>query len=144
MGLLETALLHEIGKVSVPLELLHKIGPLSDAELEQIRAHARVGADIVRGVPALARIAPVIEHQGTHHAVLSAHLDPAAPEFMLVGILRVADVWDAMVSTRSYRGAMSPEYCRETLRGGAGTRFHPEAVEAVLRITARAPAARTS
>lgn len=145
--LLETAaLLHEIGKVSVPLELLHKTEPLSPGELERIRAHAKVGAEIVRGVPALARVAPLIEHQGTDHAALSTQLDPATPEFMLAGILRVVDVWDAMVSARSYRDAMPPEYGEATLRAGAGTRFHPGAVEAVLRLTPRPdprPAART-
>ncbi|MFL5542270.1 MAG: HD domain-containing phosphohydrolase [Longimicrobiaceae bacterium] len=140
VGLLETAaLLHEIGKVSVPLELLHKTGPLSPGELERIRAHAKVGADIVRGVPALTRAAPLIEHQGTDYADLSARLDPAAPELMLAGILRVVDAWDAMVSARSYRGAMPPEYGEATLRAGAGTRFHPGAVEAVLRLTLPAP-----
>jgi len=146
IGLLETAaLLHEIGKASVPLELLHKTAPLSSDELERIRAHARVGADIVRGVPALASVAPLIEHQGTDHAELGAHLEPGSAEFLLAGVLRVADVWDAMVSARSYRGAMTREYCEATLRAGAGTRFHPGAVEAVLRLTARdpRPAART-
>jgi response regulator RpfG family c-di-GMP phosphodiesterase len=145
-GLLETAaLLHEIGKASVPLELLHKTGPLSPGELERVRAHARVGADIVRSVPTLTQVAPLIEHQGTDHADLAAHLDPRAPGFMLAGILRVADVRDAIVSARSYRGAMPPEYCEATLRAGAGTRFHPGAVEAVLRLTSRdpRPAART-
>jgi response regulator RpfG family c-di-GMP phosphodiesterase len=146
IGLLETAaLLHEIGKASVPLELLHKTAPLSAGELERIRAHAKVGADIVRGVPALARVAPVIEHQGTDYADLQARQDPRVPELMLAGILRVVDVWDAMVSARSYRGAMPPEYCERTLRSGAGTRFHPGAVEAVLRLTSPGPrpAART-
>jgi response regulator RpfG family c-di-GMP phosphodiesterase len=147
LGLLETAaLLHEIGKASVPLELLHRPGPLSAGELERIRAHARVGADIVRGVPTLTRVAPLIEHQGTDYARLPADPDPPEPRFaLLAGILRVVDAWDSMVSARSYRGAMPPEYCEETLRAGAGTRFHPGAVEAVLRLTGPdpRPAART-
>jgi response regulator RpfG family c-di-GMP phosphodiesterase len=145
-ALLETAaLLHEIGKASVPLELLHKTAPLSQDELARIRAHAAVGADIVRGLPSLAGVAPLIEHQGTHHADLAAHLDLGAPEFLLAGILRVADVWDAMVSPRSYRGAAPPESREAALRAGAGTRFHPRAVEAVLRLTSPdpRPAART-
>jgi HD-GYP domain-containing protein (c-di-GMP phosphodiesterase class II) len=146
-ALLETAaLLHEIGKASVPLELLHKTSPLSEDERERIRAHARVGADIVRGVPTLTRVAPLIEHQGTDYVGLPADPDPPTPGFtLLAGILRVVDVWDAMVSARSYRGAMPPEYCEETLRAGAGTRFHPGAVDAVLRLTNPdpRPAART-
>jgi response regulator RpfG family c-di-GMP phosphodiesterase len=145
--LLETAaLLHEIGKASVPLELLHKTAPLSAGELERIRAHARVGADIVRGIPTLTRVAPLIEHQGTDYAALPADADPPTPGFaLLAGILRVVDAWDAMESARSYRGAMPPEYGNETLRSGAGTRFHPVAVEAVLRLTCPdpRPAART-
>ena len=140
VGLLETAaLLHEIGKASVPLELLHKTGPLTDAELERIRAHAVVGAGIVRDVPTLTAVAPLIEHQGTDYAALPAQLEPGSAAFTLAGILRVADVWDAMVSARSYRGTMPLEYCEETLRAGAGTRFHPGAVEAVLRVTCPAP-----
>ncbi|HKP76242.1 MAG TPA: HD domain-containing phosphohydrolase, partial [Longimicrobiaceae bacterium] len=141
--LLETAaVLHEIGKASVPLELLHKTEPLSPDELERIRAHARVGADIVRGVPTLTRVAPLIEHQGTDYANLPADTDPPVAELkLLAGILRVVDVWDAMVSARSYREAMPLEYCEQTLRTGAGTRFHPAAVEAVLRLTPPSPRA---
>lgn len=144
--LLETAaMLHEIGKAAVPLELLHKTGPLAPAELEQIRGHARAGAGIVAGVPALRRAAPLIEHQGTDFTELGAHLDPASPEHLLAGILRVVDAYDAMVSPRSYRGPMPREYWERTLRAGAGTRFHPQAVEAFLRLNPPAPppAART-
>jgi response regulator RpfG family c-di-GMP phosphodiesterase len=144
--LLETAaILHEIGKAGVPLELLHKTGPLSPEELEQIRGHARTGAGIVAGVPALRRAAPLIEHQGTDYAELGAHLDPASPEHLLAGILRVVDAYDAMVSPRSYRGPMPRDYWEQTLRAGAGTRFHPRAVEAFLRLSPGdpRPAART-
>jgi response regulator RpfG family c-di-GMP phosphodiesterase len=146
VDLLETAaMLHEIGKAGVPLELLHKTGPLSPEELEQIRGHAKTGAGIVAGVPALRRAAPLIEHQGTDYAELGEHLEPAAPEHLLAGILRVVDAYDAMCSPRSYRGAMPREYGEETLRAGAGTRFHPQAVEALLALTptGRPPAGRT-
>ena len=141
--LLETAaLLHEIGKASVPLELLHKTEPLSPGELERIRAHARIGADIVRGIPSLTRVAPLVEHQGTDYAKLPADPEPPVAGFaLLAGILRVADVWDAMISARSYREAMPREYCETTLLAGAGTRFHPAAVEAVLRLTRPSPRA---
>lgn len=138
--LLETAaLLHEIGKASVPLELLHKTEPLSPEELQRIRGHARTGADIVRGVPLLRRLAPIIEHQGTDHAELSEHLDATGTEFLLAGILRAADAWDAMASPRSYRAAMPREYREAALRGGAGTRFHPRVVGPLLALTSLAP-----
>ncbi|HEU0053425.1 MAG TPA: HD domain-containing phosphohydrolase [Longimicrobium sp.] len=135
LELLETAaLLHEIGKASVPLELLHKTEPLNTEELERIRAHARIGADIVRGVPSLRRVAPVIEHQGTDFRDLRLRMDPSSTEFLLAGILRVVDAYDAMVSARSYRGPMSREYWQSTLRSGASWSFHPEVVKTFLAL----------
>jgi response regulator RpfG family c-di-GMP phosphodiesterase len=131
--LMQAARLHEIGKISVPVELLQKTEPLTADELERIRSHPRVGADIVRGVSSLRRLAPLIERHMTDYAELSTHVSPASPEFLLVGILRVVDVWDAMNSARSYRPAMPRAYWEQFLRAGAGTRFHPQAVDALLR-----------
>jgi response regulator RpfG family c-di-GMP phosphodiesterase len=138
--LLETAaMLHEIGKASVPLELLHKTEPLSPDELEQIRSHASIGAGIVGGVPALKRAGPIILHQGTDHAELHRHLEPGSPEFRLSGILRVTDAYDAMLSPRSYRGPLARDYLEQTLLAGAGTRFDPAAVDALLGLSRRDP-----
>lgn len=132
---LETAaLLHEIGKVAVPLELLHKTETLTPDELELIRSHARVGAGIVGGVASLQRIVPLVEHQHTDYGELSAHLDPNAPAFLLTGVLHAVDAYDAMVSARSYRDAMDRGYWEANLRGGAGTLYHPEVVAALLRV----------
>jgi response regulator RpfG family c-di-GMP phosphodiesterase len=129
------ALLHEIGKVVVPLELLHKTGPLSADELEQIRAHARAGARIVEGVASLRGAARLIEHHTVPYDALHRSLDSGSAEFLLAGILHVADAYDAMTSPRAYRGAMDHDYCARTLEAGSGTRFHPAVVEMLLRIT---------
>ena len=135
LEMLETAaVLHEIGKGSVPLELLHKTEPLSPEELEKIRGHARMGAEIVRGVPSLRRMAPIIEHQGTDYRALGLCIEETSAEFLPAAILRVVDAYDAMVSPRSYRGPMPREYWEEILRQGSGTRFHPEAVEALMGV----------
>jgi response regulator RpfG family c-di-GMP phosphodiesterase len=129
----QAAQLHEIGKIAVPVELLQKTEPLTPDELERIRGHPRVGADIVRGIPTLRKLAPLIEHHMTNHRDLSEHMSPVTPEFLLVGILRVVDAWDAMTSARSYREAMPRAYWEPFLRAGAGTRFHPQAVAALMR-----------
>lgn len=129
------ALLHEIGKVAIPLELLHKTDKLSDAELAQVRSHAAVGAEIARGVASLKAVAPLIEHQHTEHRELARHLSPDSREFLLAGILRVVDAYDAMTSHRSYRAAMPRTYWESFLRNGAGPHFHPVAVNALLKVS---------
>ncbi|HEX8276403.1 MAG TPA: HD domain-containing phosphohydrolase [Longimicrobiaceae bacterium] len=131
------ALLHEIGKMGVSLELLHKTTPLTPDELEQIRAHTRVGAQIVGAVPSLRRIAPLIENQYTGYAELPCRISPDTPEFLLAGILRVVDTYDAMTSDRSYRETLPREKWEQVLRGGAGNKFNPDAVAALLRVEGR-------
>ncbi len=130
----QAARLHEIGKISVPVELLQKTDPLTADELDRIRSHPRVGADIVRGVSSLRRLAPLIEYHMVDHCELAGDVSPITPEFLLVGILRVVDAWDAMNSDRSYRAAMPRSYWEPLLRAGAGTRFHPQAVAALMRV----------
>lgn len=132
--MVNAAQLHELGKISVPVELLHKTEPLDTAELERIRGHFKVGAEIVRGVPSLQPLAPIIEHLGTDHAELARDVAPDAPEYLLIGILRVVDVWDAMTHERAYRPAMSRGYWEPLLRDGAEDRFHPAAVAALFRV----------
>ena len=134
--LVQAAQLHEIGKISIPVELLQKTSPLDPEELERIRSHTRVGADIVREVSSLRRLAPLIEHHMTDHCELPAGIAPDSPEFLLTGILRVADAWDAMTSERSYRQALPRADGEATLRAGSGTRFHPQAVAMLMRILA--------
>lgn len=131
------AVLHEIGKLGVSLDLLHKTAPLTPDELEQIRAHTRVGAQIVGAVPSLRRIAPIIANQYTNYAELPSRISPELPEFLLAGILRVADTYDAMTSDRSYRETLPRELWESVLRGGAGSKFHPDAVTAFFRVERR-------
>lgn len=128
------AMLHEIGKLGVSLELLHKTTPLTPEELERIRAHTRVGAQIVGAIPSLRRAAVLIEAQYTDYAELPSRLSPASPEFLLAGILRVVDTYDAMTSDRSYRENLPRELWESVLREGTGSKFHPEAVSAFFGV----------
>lgn len=128
------ALLHELGKMGVSLELLHKTDPLAEGELEQIRAHTRIGAQIAGAVPSLRRLAPLIENQYTDYVELPSRIPPETPEFLLAAILHVVDTYDAMTSDRSYRGTLSREEWEPVLRGGVGSRFHPDVVRAFFRV----------
>lgn len=128
------AMLHEIGKMGVSLDLLHKTSPLTPEELEQIRAHTLVGAQIVGAVPSLRRTAPLIANQYTDYVELPSRISPETPEFLLAGILRVVDTYDAMTSVRSYRETLPRARWEPVLRGGAGSKFHPGAVAAFFRL----------
>lgn len=132
------ALLHEIGKISVPVELLLEPRRLSPEELERVRAHTRVGAQIVSAVPSLRHLAPLLQHLHTPYAELAAQLPDDASELLpLAGILRVADVYDAMTSDRSYRNPVPLQERIAVLVEGAGRDFHAEAVDALIRVLQR-------
>jgi len=133
------ALLHEIGKVAVSLELLHKDAPLTPTELEQIRAHTRTGAQMLSAVPSLRKLAPLVASQYTDFQHLDGTIDSGSREFLLASVLRVVDVFDAMTSNRSYRKVLNREAWEADLRAGAGTRFHPEVIDAFFRVVARDP-----
>jgi hypothetical protein len=73
-------------------------------------------------VRSLQPLAAIIEHLGTDRARLAADVAPDTSEHLLIGILRVVDVWDAMTHERAYRPAMSRRYSEPLLRLGA---WHP-------------------
>jgi response regulator RpfG family c-di-GMP phosphodiesterase len=130
------ATLHEIGKLGISLDLLHRKGPLSEGELEEVRRHAQTGAQIIGSVHSLRDLAPLIANQYIDFAELPERIPSDAPEFVLCSILRVADTYDALTSNRSYRRHLSRERWEAILREGSGTRFHPEAIAAFFRVEA--------
>ncbi len=130
------AMLHDVGKVSVPDRILRKPGPLTDEEYEEIKRHPVAGADIVQRVEGLEPIVPWVRHSHEHFDGsgypdgLSGETIPPASRILLV-----ADAYDAMTSHRAYRKAMSPEDARAELQRHAGTQFDPACVEAFERAT---------
>jgi putative nucleotidyltransferase with HDIG domain len=139
------ALLHDIGKIGVPDEVLRKPGALTSAEYDTIKQHPVLGARILRSVPFLARHLPIVE---LHHE----RPDGRGYPYGLRGddiplparIVHVADAYDAMTSARAYRRAMpSGEALRELWRC-AGAEFHAEIVGALATalpgVTSRTPA----
>lgn len=126
------AQLHEIGMIGVPTDLLTRRSRLSPAELDAVKAQARVGAEMVR-VSHDAETARLIERQYDDYRYLRRTVLDSR-ELLLAGILRIADVYDAMVIPRPYQEPVPEDRLRQVLRIGSGTKFHPAAVFALLHL----------
>ena len=126
------ALLHDIGKIGVPDDVLRKAGALTDAEFAAIREHPVLGARILHSVPFLSRHLAIVE---LHHERPDGHGYPhglRGDEIPLAArIVHVADAYDAMTSARAYRGARPPREALRELWRCAGTEFHAEIVGAL-------------
>jgi diguanylate cyclase (GGDEF)-like protein len=131
-------ILHDIGKVGVPDSVLQKVGPLDDAEWEELHKHCELGSRLLSGAGLEDIAGWVLAHHerpdGTGYpAGLSRSEIP--PE---ARILAVADAYEAMVADRTYRMGIGAERAREELENGSGTQFDPLVVEAFLRFLERA------
>jgi len=121
------ALLHDLGKVEVPSEILNKAGALDDDEWKVMKAHPERGVHLLASVEFPWDIRPMVLH---HHE----HWDGGGYPHGLQGeaiplsarILCVADVFDALTTTRSYRTAFTPQVALEIMEGDAGHVFDPE------------------
>ncbi|WP_187368834.1 HD-GYP domain-containing protein [Baekduia soli] len=127
------ALLHDVGKVAVPDRILRKPGPLDEAEWRVMREHSLVGERILRAVPGLGPVARIVRHCH-EHVDGGGYPDGLRDEAIPLGsrIVAVCDAYDAMTSDRPWREAMLPAQAAAELRAGAGTRFDPRIVDALL------------
>ena len=126
----QSALMHDIGKLAVPKHLLNKPGKLTDAEFERVQRHAHVCIDILGLVDFLK---PMTAAAAGHHARYDGGGYGGTGERPLEAyIVAVADAFDAMTSTRSYRRALPMEVAFEELVAKSGTQFHPDCVEALI------------
>ncbi len=128
-------IVHDVGKIGVPEQVLGKPGRLSDEEFGQIKMHPEIGHTILKDIPLLEDILPGVMH---HHERYDGKGYPgglvgeAIPLF--ARIVAVADTFDAMSSTRSYRSAMPREKVRAEFARCAGTQFDPALAAAFLTI----------
>lgn len=126
-------MLHDVGKLGVPTQVLQKTGPLTEDEYGAVQLHPTRGAEIVQEIEFLGEAQAGIVH---HHERLDGRGYPAGlagrdiPEFARV--IGVADAFDSMTSTRAYRAARTPEAAIGELRKHAGTQFDPVMVEALV------------
>jgi len=120
------ALMHDIGKLVVPNQLLNKPGPLTAAEYERVRQHEDVTVALLSRIDFLAPVAPIAL------GVYAPWDDDHRPDAVARHIVAVADAYDAMTSTRAYRRALSQEVAFAELRAQAGKQFHPTCVDALI------------
>ena len=135
------ALLHDVGKIVVPSDILNKAAPLSVAERAIIERHAAAGADLLKGVEFPGDVLPMIRH---HHERWDGAGYPdglsgdAIP--LSARILCVADVFDALTTHRPYRAAFSREEALEAMRADRGRVFDPDILDRFTRIAESLPA----
>jgi HD-GYP domain-containing protein (c-di-GMP phosphodiesterase class II) len=127
------ALLHDIGKVGVPDEILHKPGPLDESEWEIMRQHPIVGERILRAIPGLGGVAKIVRHEHERWDG-KGYPDGLAGEEIPIGsrIILVCDAYHAMTSDRPYRMAMSHTDAVAELTRNAGSQFDPNVAEALV------------
>ncbi|MFZ4538924.1 HD-GYP domain-containing protein [Propionivibrio sp.] len=132
-GLHLGATIHDIGKISIPAEILNRPGALSAPEFMIIRCHSGVGQEILRGINFLWPIADMVWQ---HHERMDGTGYPQGLKgdqiCLEARIIAVADVFDAIISHRPYRPGLAIEVALAELRKGRGTLYDPEVVDAAL------------
>jgi HD-GYP domain-containing protein (c-di-GMP phosphodiesterase class II) len=127
------AMLHDVGKVAVPSEILLKPGPLTDEEWVTMRSHAAIGGELVARIDAFAHLAPAVRasHErwdgGGYPDGLAGEQIPLAAR-----IIAACDTYDAIVTDRPYRPARTPREACEELRRVAGMQLDTSVVDALV------------
>ena len=138
-------LLHDIGKIVVPEDVLTKRDALTDDEWNRIRTHPAVGADLVSRVPMLRNIRPIVL---SHHERYDGSGYPAglARDDIPLGarIIAVADAYEAMTSMRPYRAALTTGEAIRELRAVGGSQLDPEIVEHFITVIEQKETAATA
>lgn len=129
------ALLHDIGKIGIPDNILNKSSQLSAAEYEIIKQHPSIGVEILKNITEMPNIGMGAHY---HHERFDGKGYPEGlsgyeiPE--IARIIAVADAYDAMTSRRSYRSALPQEVVRDELVKGRGLQFDPDFADVMLKM----------
>jgi HD-GYP domain-containing protein (c-di-GMP phosphodiesterase class II) len=134
----DVALLHDIGKIGIPNDVLHEPGRLSAEQWEIMKQHPVIGERIVATVPGLEEVARAIRHEHEHWDGRGYPDGLTQGDIPLASrIVLVCDAFHAMTSDRPYRAAMTVTQARLELSENAGTQFDPTVVGALLHVLDR-------
>jgi diguanylate cyclase (GGDEF)-like protein/putative nucleotidyltransferase with HDIG domain len=135
------SLLHDVGKIAVPTEILRKPGPLSHEEFEEVKRHTIIGAQMLERIPFFSGVHPLVRSAHERWDGLG-YPDGRSGEDIPLGarVICACDAYDAMTSDRPYRSSMTPAAAMAELRAHAGTQFDPSVVDALVEVLGVAPA----
>ena len=133
--LYEAGFVHDIGKITIPHEILNKSGKLTPEEFELVKGHTLAGAKMLSPVTAFKEILPAVKY---HHERFDGSGYPEGLTGdkipLYARIVAVAEVYDAILSERAYRGAKKEEEAISELIDGKGTKYDPDAVNALIAV----------
>lgn len=136
----QAAMLRDVGKIGLPDALLQKPGTLDETERTRMQKHTVLGEQIIAPLRSTAALLPIIRH---HHERVDGkgYPDGLAGDQIPLGarIVAIADAYDAMLSPRPYRPALTPEKARQTLLAGAGRQWDASLVSLFVEWAARIP-----
>ena len=134
------AVLHDVGKVGIPEQILNKNGPLNPEEWETMKTHVTYGGRLLEPLRPLARIRKMVLH---HHEFFDGSGYPEALSGKIIPlgarIITIADSYDTITSDRSYKKGRTAEQALSELERCAGTQFDPALVEAFVRTMRQLP-----
>lgn len=121
--------IHDVGRIAIPDHILTSTAGLTEAEFDQIKAHAAIGADMAAGLMTPVQVGWIRHHHERWDG--RGYPDGLFAQSIPTGalIIAVADSWDAMISDRPFRTGLSEEAALEQIASGAGAQFDPRVVE---------------
>lgn len=140
------SMLHDVGKLGVPEQVLSKPGPLDHQEAEAMRRHPEIGARMLEKLDLLSGAAPLVLHHQERYDGMRYGEYPGYPSGLSgdriplgARIISVVDAFDAMTTSRPYRRALPVEHAANVLREERGRQFDPRVVDAFLELLAERP-----
>lgn len=132
------AMFHDIGHIGVPESVLNKPGQLSTDEWDMVRKHPLLGVSILKQVPRMESVIPVIlQHHERYDGLGYPEGLLGNDTHVLAQILAVADAYEAMTSARPHRPALTREQALAEIQKGSGSQFAPQIVDAFVKATAQ-------